>query len=65
MVKSRLFCKACLDSRVLKGDYDLMIGLVLKNSKTDDLYFRDGKVSMQYTEIAGGLCGDNERACEQ
>ena len=65
MLKSRLYCKACVDSRMLKGDFDLLLGLTIRAGKQDDLYFRDGTLSMQYTEIAGGLCGDPLKACMQ
>jgi hypothetical protein len=31
--------------------------------KIDDLYFKDDRLTIQYSEIVGGLCGNGANAC--
>ena len=56
-------CVACLDSRILKGNYDLSLDIEVKKERIDDLYFKDDRLFLQYTEIVGGLCGSGQNAC--
>lgn len=57
-------CKICIDPRPIKGIIDMGIDIHFDSKTTEDIYFKDNRMDMRYTEIIGGYCGDTDGACK-
>ena len=45
------------------GNLDISLDIEVDQSKSDDLYFKDDRLSIQFSEIVGGICGSGANAC--